>query len=761
MLSRNRILLVALSLLLVAVTLVWFTPFMVTRGLRLWISWKAHQEHLVVKVDKIEAPLFRPVVFRGIHVSSAPESAVTVQLEAAQATFDLNLKAVILRRGRSLRALTVEEFRAETHRYRPGAFLSKSGWNTMQKLFPLKFNFPRFNLRMEDGSTIILVRNGSISGSEVQGGEFTAGEIAVTSPWIRQTFGQLRGGTKWQDNRLTLAGISLARGLDLQWITIDLSQVRNQRVAIDFDVDAFGGKIRASVANEWLPNASLWNVVGSAGDISLARTSEAFGFTDRLGGLVHACKFTFRGDPHDPMQAAASLWTELTGLSWRDRAAEVIMLGASLYNRQIDIQQLYVRQKQNQLTMNGQAAFPSKSSDWLSPDFQGNISASINQLGDFAALFGANPGDFAGKIAVEGTMNARERKIGGHLNFEGKSLTLFKTGINTLNAKLNLIGNELQLEQLELKRKNDSLTGEGKIDMSHEHAYSGRLNATVDNFGEYLSILYGPSDNGSRPTPAKVEIVVDGGKWDMKGTLSLPDSSPLNFTAAFALPVGTTWDSFRTTPVNATFDFPSIFLGAAPQFFHPAIFSDGIVSGKLSVSETVQHPRITGDVQLLNGKLQNTSLNLTQASSRITFEGNQAAVNFFNAATKDVDLSFRGDIDLRDTGAIGIKIVPATPLFDQMPRLIECVSKIDIEPVQTTLAPAATEIDIQGGLFKADWAINLVERTSAPAGASANETSRKLPLCFGKASDNATLTLGTPPRAETAKPSTKKRKKRP
>jgi hypothetical protein len=29
-------------------------------------------------------------------------------------------------------------------------------------------------------------------------------------------------------------------------------------------------------------------------------------------------------------------------------------------------------------------------SGWLSPDFRGNISASIDQLGDFAALFGAN-----------------------------------------------------------------------------------------------------------------------------------------------------------------------------------------------------------------------------------------------------------------------------------------------------------------------------------------------------------------------------------
>jgi len=37
--------------------------------------------------------------------------------------------------------------------------------------------------------------------------------------------------------------------------------------------------------------------------------------------------FTFRGDPRDPMLGTASVWTELNGLSWHNRAADVIMLG--------------------------------------------------------------------------------------------------------------------------------------------------------------------------------------------------------------------------------------------------------------------------------------------------------------------------------------------------------------------------------------------------------------------------------------------------
>src|SRR5260370_8943417 len=145
-------------------------------------------------------------------------------------------------------------------------------------------------------------------------------------------------------------------------------------------------------------------MAGSATDISLAQTSEALGFTDRVDGLLHACNFSFRGNPGEPARATASLWTELTGLTWRDRTAEAIMLGAALYNRQIQLQQLYIKQKTNQLTLSGEASFPSNSSDWLNPDFRGDISASINHLGDFASLFRPAPGAFPGQLPIKRPM---------------------------------------------------------------------------------------------------------------------------------------------------------------------------------------------------------------------------------------------------------------------------------------------------------------------------------------------------------------------
>src|SRR6266550_456095 len=81
------------------------------------------------------------------------------------------------------------------------------------------------DVRVEDGPTVILLRNASLSASEIEAGRFYADEIMIASPWFRQTFSQLRGATSWQGNRLTVAALTLTRGFDLQSITVDLSRI--------------------------------------------------------------------------------------------------------------------------------------------------------------------------------------------------------------------------------------------------------------------------------------------------------------------------------------------------------------------------------------------------------------------------------------------------------------------------------------------------------------------------------------------------------
>jgi hypothetical protein len=312
----------------------------------------------------------------------------------------------------------------------------------------------------------------------------------------------------------------------------------------------------------------------------------------------------------------------------------------------------------------------------------------------------------------------------------------------------------LEVEQLEIKRKNDSLSGRGKIDMSREHDYSGTLDARADNLLDYFSSFRRSVGKSTSPIPVDVQATITSSNWDARGVVRVPDSSAISFTANFPLRIGTDWNAFQLAPLNLTVDFPSVFLAKAPQLFHPAIFRDGILSGRISVSETLQHPRIVGDVQLVNGKLSGDGwlpFNFVEASGRIAFTGNRASAEFLNVASKEADLSLRGEIDFDEISNVTVRINGATPIFDLTSQPIDCVNKIKIAPAVLTLAPTVTAFEFCGGLFQPGWRVSVHESTALESSAMSDSDglARNFPLCLDTSPEEKTLLLGAFPRPET------------
>ena len=752
---KNRLLLISLAALIVALGTIVFAPFVVSNGVRLWLRWQAHRQQLKIELGKIAAPFLRPVSIERIRVTSEPGAATQIELNAELAILHLSLAKILTGRGDGVRTLSIQRARAAIRRdYSEKVRAMRFNWTALQSLLPANFGIAHLDFRVENGPTVILLRNAAISGSQIEAGRFSAGELTITSPLFRQTFSQLRGAIKWQEDRLTIGGMNLARGVDLQSITIDLSRLDKERADLQFDLDVFGGKIRASISNEWPGQHSIWNLAGTATGISLAQTSEALGFTDQLGGSLRACNFTFRGDPRDPLEGTASVWTELNGLSWRNRAADVIMLGAIFYNRQIQLQQLYIKQRKNELTMSGQGAIPSKSTDWLNPDFRGQILGKITDLGQFAELFGAGPRDFAGAVAIEGTLNAREHKLGGFLTASGNSLSLFKRQIDRLTAKINLKADTIELEQFEVARKKDFIRAQGKIDVAHESDYSGSIEAKVGDASEYFLLGRGVSNGAA--IPVQLDTKISSGSWDTKAVFTLPGSSPVDLAAKFSLKIGQDWKTFLASPLEAMIHFPALVLASAPQFLHPALFNEGILSGTISLSQNLEHPNITGEVQLLNGVLQNAPLDLARVSGRLTFTGDHAVIEFVNAATRGVDLSLRGVVNLRDSADVKIGIYPSVPIYLLTDARPTCINRIDLEPIGVTLAPVIDQIGIRGGIFDGRWTMELIEAAVPPQPVALNPT----PLCFGDKPAEQSLRFGVPPRPQPSPSPSRKRGRR-
>ena len=254
------------------------------------------------------------------------------------------------------------------------------------------------SLRLENGALQVDLRGLDLSASEIAAGRMLVRDVKISAPFFHQEFRNLRGAASWENDRLTLGAIEITRGIDLESVTADFAHLKQRQVGMEMNLDAFGGKLRASISIENQSDGTLWNVAGTAAAVSLTEMSDAAQLATPARGSVRASKFTFRGDLRDISHATASIWGEVTGLTWRDRTAETIMLGASLYNRHIQVEQLYVKQLRNEFTLTGEYLLPEKSSDWLSPDFQGDISGLsvtwVISLGSLAAPGAISPACF-------------------------------------------------------------------------------------------------------------------------------------------------------------------------------------------------------------------------------------------------------------------------------------------------------------------------------------------------------------------------------
>lgn len=757
---RNRFFIAAVLVLIGIGLVIAFAPLLVANGVRTWFWWKTRGTNVGVTIDHIEAPFLRPLVLRGVRVRTAPASAVGIDITAARVVFGLNLKSILWRtRGRTLRSLLVQGLHVEVRRKKTGAPLSEGAWNTVQRLLPESFELQSVDLRLESESTLALLRGINLSGTPIEAGRFEAAEIMISSPLFRQTFWNLRGATDWQSERLTIAALTLTRGLDVQWVTTDLSHLGKRRIALDFELDTFGGKLRGSVADEWRSQRSNWNMAGSAGDISLSQTAEAFGFTGRVGGLLHAGKFTYRGHLADALAGTASLWLELTAPAWQDREADVIMVGLSLYGRQLELQQLYIKQKRNELTLNGEGSFPTTAAGWLQPDFRGNVSALIEDLGDFASLFGGNREAFAGQIEVEGTFNARDRNVGGNLVATGSGLTMFKESIDEFQTTVNLRREAIEIVQMELKRKNDLLYIQGTIDTSPEHNYSGSIDASIENLNEYVPATH--THTRTRPTSATLHADITSSVWEAQAVLNPPESKPVDLAATFPLRIGQPLGALWTSPLTLTASIPALHLAEIPLRESFGRFQSGTGSAQLTITETLQHPRVTGHINVMNARH-----GLTAIDGRVRFEGNRATIENLTLGDKPPNASFIGDIDLQDTQHLVVRLSPNQPLYDlsRPVAVVDCANKIGVGPADPASdSPIVTGLELTGGFGGNNWLVKMQEDQSRTllSGTVVPQTTKTWRFCPGLTNAEPSLVLGVSPAETPAKsPSPARKRKR-
>ncbi|MEO7723134.1 MAG: hypothetical protein ABIU29_00365, partial [Chthoniobacterales bacterium] len=280
---RKRLLILFLGLLVAGVLDALFAPFLIAHGVRWWIEWTARRQGSRAEIERVEAPFLRPVTIRNLSLGPGKKDGHAISLHAATIVVDLNLRGWIFRKDASLlRSVRVDSLTGSIRVPQTSA-AARLDWRPFGRLLPGKFQLTDLNLDVSTSTTTVTLRGVMLTASAIESGRFFAREIYVSAPLLRQTFRGLRGATSWESSRLTIAGIPLARGLDLEALTLDLSRLAKRRVGVDLQLDTYGGTLRASFQGRGGKKFSI-DLAGSAANISLAQISRAFGFLEPVTG---------------------------------------------------------------------------------------------------------------------------------------------------------------------------------------------------------------------------------------------------------------------------------------------------------------------------------------------------------------------------------------------------------------------------------------------------------------------------------------------
>ncbi|MDQ3116952.1 MAG: hypothetical protein M3Q86_10135 [Verrucomicrobiota bacterium] len=537
---RKRLLVFLLALLVAGILDALCAPFVIAHGVRWWIAWAAQRQGLAAEIGQVDAPFLRPVTIRNLSIGPGKGAGREVSLRASNVEVDLNLRGWLFRKHANLlRSIRVQHLAGNIRIPVKAQAVAKLDWRPWSRLLPDEFQLHELNLDVATATTSVSCRGVLVTASAIESGRFFAREISVTAPLLRQTFRNLRGATSWESSRLTIAGIPLARGLDLEALTLDLSRLAKRRLGVDLQLDTFGGTLRASFQGRGGDKFSA-DLAGSAANVSLAQISSAMGFLEPVTGSVRASKFTFRGNPGEFLDATASIWMEATDFAWRARRAESVMLGATYYDRRLVVDQLYVRQRENELTVNGELLWPERLQSWAQLPFRGQINAAIPDLNGFAQLFGATTGDFSGALSAKGEVDLVGLEASGRLAWDGQEVTFRGVNLNSLGAAIQLHGREVALENLEVRHGEDFLRAQGSVELADGHRFSGRLTGAIGDLGVYAPLLPAAWRSGKIGGGATFDWRGDGTRGAHSGTVQLfahglqlpvaPFRSPLDLT---------------------------------------------------------------------------------------------------------------------------------------------------------------------------------------------------------------------------------------
>ena len=320
-------------------------------------------------------------------------------------------------------------------------------------------------LHVENGATI--VDRARWHAHRIGAGKpaFSAREkLRSLRPGSSENFSNLRGATSWQESRLVVGALTLLRGLDLDTITVDLSPSAKAGSGMEMHVDAFGGKIRARVSSDDRGDKRIWDVAGNgSGDfarpnVGRARLDEpGQRFPPRL--QIHLPRRSDRSSQRDRLPLGGSERPDLARSHRRYRHDRRV----ALQPRGAGASSFIIKQRNNQLTLSGEFALAGKAGGLDQTGFPRRHFRFDQRSRRFRPALRLESSDFAGRLLANGSVSAREQKLGGQLIVFGNSLVLFRSPIESLDVNLGLEESRLAISAIRASPGRGFLSRRGRV----------------------------------------------------------------------------------------------------------------------------------------------------------------------------------------------------------------------------------------------------------------------------------------------------------
>lgn len=318
-------------------------------------------------------------------------------------------------------------------------------------------------------------------------GRFSYGSASLDVGTWHRDFSKAAAGAMWDGASVVLNGLTLAKGLKLEELTLML---RNGRLELGWRGRAGNGRLLGDASFGPAGSTTPLEGIVIAENLPLELLAGVVSDEEkRAAGTIRQGRLTFRGDPDKPLEADGSLRVLADAVRWEGLGWDSLRLAATLTGRTLTLTELTLRQNENELEAEGQSRLPGEWRAVMRAPFTATFRADLVDAASLAALGGPAFAQCSGALSLEGSIKGADNKADGYCNVEGSGMKIRQQPVDWLKGSLFFEGTKTHVGYFEAVNAGDRISLQGTVENSNPHAYEGSAELSLRNLATTLSQL--------------------------------------------------------------------------------------------------------------------------------------------------------------------------------------------------------------------------------------------------------------------------------